>query len=524
MTTTGNGPKDVPGGEGLHDAGHGTLSDGPPVHARCARDAMIGRFVQQMQGDMPMNGTPMKGDTDRRHRRNWRIGTFAVLLPLALGSTAQTTVQPNPPAPAAIRAAAVPASGTIAAPVVTTNRALPPLPADFNVQDFENVAQSMVADQRVPGMAMAIVRNGQVLSLRGYGVADVSSGDPIGPHTVFRLASLSKAFAGTVTGLLVTKGAVRWDTRLTEYMPSLQLSMPGAAQELTVADVLSHRVGLTRNAYDRDLESNNDYPTLVQRLAYAPMACHPGQCYAYQNVAFSLIGEVVRAATGQMYGDAVSRLVFKPLGMQDASVGLEGIESSPHWARPHVHGRGGWVSMLPKPAYYRVAPAAGVNASITDMAQWLIAQTGHRPDVLPPSLLATLHAPVIETPTELHGSSWRHERLQDAGYAIGWRVYNYAGHQVVFHGGAVQGYRGVVAMIPESDLGVAILWNSESSLPSGLLPTILDRALGLQPHWLDGRMLDNTLYARGQTDSDDTSEAPGAAGQATSNTARARPQ
>jgi beta-lactamase class C len=479
---------------------------------------MIGRFVQHTQG-----GMPMKGNTDRRQRRNWRIGTLAVLLPLALGSTAQTTLQssiPASPRPAVV----VPATANVTAPIVT--RALPPLPAGFDVHEFETIAQSLVSDERVPGMAMAIVRNGQILSLRGYGVADVSSGDPIGPHTVFRLASLSKAFAGTVTGLLVTKGALRWDTHLAEYMPSLQLSQPGAAQELTVADVLSHRVGLTRNAYDRDLESNADYPTLVQKLAYAPMACHPGQCYAYQNVAFSLIGEVVHAASGQLYGDAVSRLVFKPLGMQDASVGLEGIESSPHWARPHVRGRGGWVSLLPKPAYYRVAPAAGVNASITDMAQWLIGQTGHRPDVLPPSLLATLHAPVIETPTEMHGSSWRRERLEDAGYAIGWRVYNYAGHQVVFHGGAVQGYRGVVAMVPESDLGVAILWNSESSLPSALMPTILDRALGLQPHWLDDRTLDTTLYARNQPDSsDDTTEggANNAAGPNAS-TARARPQ
>ena len=147
---------------------------------------MIGRFVQHTQG-----GTPMKGDTDRRHRRNWRIGTLAVLLPLALGSTAQTTLQGStaaPPRPAAV----VSATATVTAPTVT--RALPPLPTSFNVQEFESVAQSMVADQRVPGMAMAIVRNGQILSLHGYGVADVSSGDPIGAHTVFRLASLSKAF------------------------------------------------------------------------------------------------------------------------------------------------------------------------------------------------------------------------------------------------------------------------------------------------------------------------------------------
>jgi beta-lactamase class C len=185
----------------------------------------------------------------------------------------------------------------------------------------------------------------------------------------------------------------------------------------------------------------------------------------------------VFAATGTFYPQEVERRIFKPLGMDDASIGLEGIEASPRWAKPHVRGRGGWVSMTPKPAYYRVAPAAGVNASISDMAQWLLAHGGHRPDVLPAPLLATLHAPLVSTPTELRGT-WRRQRLSSAGYAIGWRVYDYAGHQVVFHAGAVQGYRGMVALLPERDLGIAILWNSESSLPSGLLPTIMDRAIG----------------------------------------------
>jgi beta-lactamase class C len=313
--------------------------------------------------------------------------------------------------------------------------------------------------------------------------------------------------------MLVSEGALRWDSRVTDFMPSLQFSQPGAAQQLTVADVLSQRDGLIRNTYDRDLEANVDYHTLVQKLAYAPMACRPGECYAYQNIAFSLIGDVVFAATGKVYGETLAHHVFKPLGMNDASTGLEGIESSPRWAKPHVRGGGGWVSLMPKPSYYQVMPAAGVNASISDMAQWLIAQTGHRPDVLPESLLATLHAPVVDTPSELRGSSWRGERLNAAGYALGWRVYDYAGHRVVFHGGAVQGYRGVVALLPERDLGIAILWNSESALPSGLMPTILDTALGLTPHWLDDNTLGDSLYAR------DADDAPGA----DSSTSLARP-
>src|SRR3546814_13422994 len=95
--------------------------------------------------------------------------------------------------------------------------------------------------------------------------------------------------------------------------------------------------------------------------------------------------------------------------MDDASYGLEGIEASPSWARPHVRAGGGWRSLTPKPTYYRVAPAAGVNASASDMAQWLVAQTGHRPDVLPAPLLSTLHTPVVATPGETRSSSWRRQ-------------------------------------------------------------------------------------------------------------------
>src|SRR5690606_14114252 len=178
--------------------------------------------------------------------------------------------------------------------------------------------------------------------------------------------------------------------------------------------------------------------------------------------------------------------VVRPLGRADASYGLAGIESSPSWARPHVRARRGWVSLTaPKPTYYRVAPAAGVNASISDMAQWLIAQTGHRPDVLPAPLLATLHSPVEATPGETRGSTWRKTRLPDAGYGIGWRVYDYTGHRIVYHSGAVQGYRGAIALLPEQDLGLVVLWNSSSGLPGGLVPTIIDSALGISAgDWL----------------------------------------
>lgn len=437
----------------------------------------------------------MNNPATRRPGRLLQLGTLAFLLTLTLGSGAQTSLRwDSPPSTGttaqANRAATASAAYSRPAPGVL------PLASPFNVQQFESMAQQLVANQRVPGLAMAIVHNGRILSARGFGITDVRAAEPVDAHTVFRLASLSKSFAGTMAGLLVNDGTLRWDSKLTQYLPSFQLRDPYAAQQITVADLLSHRVGLTHNTYDRDLEAYVDYHTLTQKLANAPMQCQPGTCYAYQNIAFSLIGDIVFAATGDFYSQEVQRRLFKPLGMNDASLGLEGIQASSRWARPHVRGRGGWTSVAPKSTYYQVLPAAGVNASASDMAQWLLAHTGHRPDVLPAPLLATLHQSLVNTPSETRGSAWRRQRVGSAGYALGWRVYDYAGNRLVFHGGAVQGYRGVVAMLPDRDFGIALLWNSESSLPSGLLPTMLDQALGLPAQrWLDVDFDEPSLYA-----------------------------
>ncbi len=426
----------------------------------------------------------MNKNSRRRPFRTAATGMLGMLMPVALSTTAQTSALP--PMPTNIEAASIMPAHTQPAAYRTGLAADPKAPAaGFNVANIESMAQQLTYGERVPGMAVAIVQGGRILSARGYGVTDVNNPLPVDSHTVFRLASLSKAFAGTMAGLLVNDGTLRWDSKVTDYVPGFHLTTPEATERLTVADLLSHRVGLPYNAYDRDIEANAEYYTLTQKLGSTSLKCLPGDCYAYQNVAYSLIGDVVYAASGSFYEQAVERRLFKPLGMDDASLGLAGIQASSRWARPHVRSRNGWVSLSPKPTYYRLAPAAGVNASANDMAQWLLAQTGHRPDVLPAPLLATLHASLVNTPGEMR-SGWRRERLRSAGYALGWRNFDYAGHEVVFHAGAVQGYRGLVALVPERDMGIAILWNGESSLPSGLLPTVLDSALGLPAQrWLD---------------------------------------
>ncbi|GAB3030798.1 MULTISPECIES: serine hydrolase domain-containing protein [Oleiagrimonas] len=331
------------------------------------------------------------------------------------------------------------------------------------------------------GMATAVIADGHVAYERTLGYADARAGIRVTPNTVFRIASLSKAFASALTGLLVDNGSLRWDTRLTDVLPFFDLNNDDATQQATVGDILGQRLGLPRNTYDLLLEANEPYPKLARELDQVHLRCQVGTCYSYQNVAFSLIGDVIHARTGDFYGHEVERRLFLPLGMTTATYGLQGLENSASWARPHRRTRAGWRPFTPREAYYRVAPAAGVNASLRDMEQWLIAQMGGRPDVLPAALLRTLHTPGIATPSELHATPWRRARLDDAHYALGWRIYDYAGQRLIFHAGAVNGYRAMIGFLPAQKVGIVMLWNAGTSRPAGLFPMFLDQLLGLQP-------------------------------------------
>jgi beta-lactamase class C len=338
-------------------------------------------------------------------------------------------------------------------------------------------------DQRnvVAGLATAVVADNKVVFEDTIGYANAATREPVTPETVFRLASLSKAFATALTGVLVGDGKLSWDTKLVNVLPFFRLKSDSAAQQATVRDILGQRLGLPKNTYDSMLEDNVPYEELVRRLDEVSLTCDVGQCYGYQNIAFSLIGDVVYAQTGDFFTRQVDKNIFFPLGMKTASYGREALEASKSWARPHRPGSNGWIPFEPKDAYYRVAPAAGVNASLKDMEQWLIAQMGGRPDVLPASLLNTLHAPEVSTPVEMHSAPWRRARLEDASYALGWRVFDYEGETMIFHAGAVEGYRTMIGFLPKQHVGLVMMWNSADPLPAGLLPMVFDSLLGL-PH------------------------------------------
>jgi beta-lactamase class C len=361
-------------------------------------------------------------------------------------------------------------------------------------KEFAGWMDQIEQSGQISGMAAAIVKDDSVLLQRGIGYADAARGEHVSVDSPFRLASLSKAFASALAAMLVDEGMLDWDTRVSGVLPTFELKNIEASDKLTVRDILSQRVGLPHNTYDRLLEQDEPYEELVDKLRDVPMTCDVGDCYGYQNITFALIGDITYAVSGDFFYHQVEKRIFHPLGMNDATYGRAALEASKDWARPHARRGHAWTPIPIKEAYYHVPAAAGVNASIKDMTQWLIAQMGERPDVLPDKLLATLHTPLVETPSERHATPWRRARLDDAQYALGWRVYDYAGQTLIYHAGAVQGYRSMIAFFPKYRFGAVMLWNCECALPSGLMPMLLDRYLGL--HQVDWAGLESLRPAR----------------------------
>ena len=335
--------------------------------------------------------------------------------------------------------------------------------------------QRMVERPAMVGMAVGIVENGRITFLNGYGETMEGSGEKVTPETVIRWASVSKGVAATMVAKLAEEGKLSFDQPVATVAPSLHL--PGRNEMVaTVGDVLSHRLGLYRNAFDNKLEEGQDAKFLRGTLATLNSICPPGTCWSYQNVAYDAASEMAAKVSGVRYQELVKRDLFRPLGMTSASVNRDGLVNAKSWARPHSAGR---RVLEVNDNYYRVPAAGGVNSNIKDMSLWMLAQMGEMPQVLSPQLLETIHAPRVKTPGERRRMRKVLERLGEADYGYGWRSYEYAGHHIIGHRGGVDGYRSLILFDPKMKSGVVALWNSNTWQPGGLEFEVMDMLYGL---------------------------------------------
>ena len=399
------------------------------------------------------------------------LGAFALL---ATAILAMRGPEPQPPAPT------IPKSHIRLAALSTEAR------KDIDYEAIDRRLQHLIEQRSMVGMSVGIVENGRITFLKGYGETQEGSGEPVTPETVFRWASVSKGVAGTMVAKLAEQGKVNLNGPVASYVPTLKL--PAAAEyTATVGDMLSHRLGLYRNAYDNKLEEGQDTKLLRASLSQLNLICRPGTCWSYQNVAYDGASELVEGITHQSYERSVQQMLFNPIGMTGASISMRGLKSAKSWARPHDAAR---RPIELNDNYYRVPAAGGVNSNIKEMSLWMLAQMGEMPDVLSLGVLNTVHAPLVKTPGERGRLRKFLERLGQADYGYGWRSYDYAGHRIVGHRGGVAGYRSLILFDPRKKSGVVALWNSNTNQPGGLEFEIMDMLYGLE--FRDWMELDKT--------------------------------
>ncbi|MEM9938167.1 MAG: serine hydrolase domain-containing protein [Pseudomonadota bacterium] len=356
-------------------------------------------------------------------------------------------------------------------------------------QDRLNERLTELADSSgIVGLAVAVVEDGEITFARGYGVTEIG-GSAVTADTVFRWASLSKGVASSMVAQLASEDQISLSDTVAKFNTSLRLPAGGHTRA-TLENILSHMIGIVPNAYDTTLEDGRDPATIRTSLGKLNAVCPVGDCHTYQNVAFDTVTEVVEAASGRSYSDMVETYIFEPLGMGQASLGRERLQASLSWARPHRRRSPQSRPQLRsvKDPYYNVPAAGGVNGSIRDLALFMRAQMGLAPDVFDADTLTDLHTPRVYTRREQSGMSRRYGgHLRDARYALGWRVYKYgeAGHRVVGHRGAVEGYRSLILFDPARDSGVVALWNSNVRQPVGIQFEVMDMVYDLpQKDWL----------------------------------------
>lgn len=338
------------------------------------------------------------------------------------------------------------------------------------LQEFEHEFEEGLKTERIPGGAVAIVKDGRVVFQKGFGVKEKGSTEKVDEHTIFRLGSVSKGFASVLTGMLVEEGIVRWDDPVSRYLPEFKLNNPGQTSRVQIRHLLSHTAGLPRHAYTNLVEAGLSLDRIIPRLQEVPLISKEGDQHSYQNAAYSAIEKVLEARTDIGFTTLLNEKLFGPLGMNSSSASYEGIELSGNKAQPHLYysRSRGRVPIPISEKYYNAVSSGGINASASDMGKWLLLLTGHYPEVISGETLEEIYEPLATIHNRRYSRYW--DGVNESHYAMGWRVLDNHGQKIVYHGGYVNGFRSEIAFAPEEGTGICILINTNSSYPLEVIP------------------------------------------------------
>jgi CubicO group peptidase (beta-lactamase class C family) len=347
------------------------------------------------------------------------------------------------------------------------------------LEGFDETVAKGLAQLKVPGAAIAIVKDKEIIFSKGFGFRDVDGKLPMTADTLMAIGSSTKAFTAFTLGTLVDQGRVEWDKPVRNYIPWFRLYDAQAGERLTPRDLVTHRSGLPRHDlvwYNNRTATRED---LVRRLAYLPPTADLREKWQYNNMMFLTAGYLVETLTGKSWEDSVRTLVFDPLGMSRSNFSVAESQKDKDFALPYDE-RDGKVVKIPFRDISLVGPAGSINSTANEMSRWVTVHIngGKYGDkqVIGANTLADLHTPYMTT----GGVSTRPD-ITAPDYALGWMVDNYRGHGRVHHGGNIDGFSAMVSLLPNDGLGFVVLTNKNGTgLSELLIRTAADRILGLE--------------------------------------------
>lgn len=340
------------------------------------------------------------------------------------------------------------------------------------LEKIDSYIKQAMNEWKMPGFAVAIVKNDSVIFSKGYGVRNIEKNEPVDENTNFMIASCSKAFTTASIARLVDQGKLKWDDPVIKYLPYFHMFDPWVTKEMTIRDLVTHRSGLATFSGDiLWLGSTYDKDEVIHRSQYLKPTTSFRSRYGYQNIMFSVAGEVIKAVSDTNWHSYVKHNFFEPLGMERSNTSIKEMKEKGNNAWPHRTKDG---NVVPHSDYYSietVAPAGAINSNVIDMAQWIRLQ-----------LNKGKYGDIRIFSERQSNEMWSNNMfLGNSNYGLGWFIAYNNGKRVLNHGGGMPGMISDVTIIPEEKFGMVILSNYETGMVNAIRNYIMDIMMNVEP-------------------------------------------
>jgi len=357
----------------------------------------------------------------------------------------------------------------------------------FSEPQFDQYIGKALTDWNVPGIAVGVIQDGKVILAKGDGFRDVEKKLPVTPQTVFSIGSTTKAFTTFIMGTLVDEGKINFDKPVKTYLPDFKMVDPYVTEHLTIRDLLIHNSGLPRHDFSW-YGSSRSTEELIKSLEYLEPSAGFRSTFQYQNIMYMTAGYIEGKVSGSTWKELVTKRIFEPLGMKNSNFNYQDSMKSLAYASPYDEEDGKIIKIPFYENTDNLAPAGAINSNIEDMLQWLKLnmQNGKWNDkaLINAATLKEIQSSqmVIKGGSSAALADKFKEFAPISNYGMGWFIQVYRGHTILHHGGNINGFSAFITFMPDTQTGIVILINKDSSLLTyGASLFLYDQLLGVPP-------------------------------------------